>query len=154
MPASDDFDWRDRAIALAALGAVALGRTAFQTADVLGERPMKPVEMQVLVALALQDSLAEDPPQHPDIEWLSRTLGLERWVVEEIAAGLERAELLRRSAGSRSLGEAEFEHPDARDGDENADQLPITVTEPGLQLVASWLWRTRRHPPIMAARTA
>lgn len=93
MPATDEFDWRDRAMALASLGAVALRRTVLETADVLGERPMKPVEMQVLVALALRDSLAEDPPQP--------------WVAERIVGGLERAELVRRAADSNPLGEVQ-----------------------------------------------
>jgi hypothetical protein len=139
MPAWDDFDWRDRAIALASLGAVALGRTVFETADILGERPLKPVEMQALVALALQDSLAVDPPQQTDMHWLSRTLGLEPWVAEEIVGRLERAGLVR------PLGEVQYEHGPVGDRDETADRPSIAVTEPGLQIVASWLRRTRRH---------
>ena len=145
MPASDEFDWRDRAIALASLGAVALGRTVFETVDVLGERPMKPVETQALVALALGESLAGDSPQHTDMEWLSRTLGLELLVAEGIVGGLERAELVRRIDDSQSLGEVPYEPGAPRNGDENVDQPSIAITEPGLQIVASWLQRARRH---------
>ena len=62
MSTYDDFGWRDHAIALASLGAAALSRLAFTTADVIGEKLLQPLKMQVLVALALQDSLAADPP--------------------------------------------------------------------------------------------
>jgi hypothetical protein len=65
MSIHDDFGWRDRAIALASLGAATLSRLAFTTADVIDEKPLQPVEMQVLVALALQDSLAAYPGAEP-----------------------------------------------------------------------------------------
>jgi len=65
MSTHDDFGWRDRAIALALLEAAALSRLAFTTADVIDEKPLQPLETQVLLALALHDSLAADPPnQH------------------------------------------------------------------------------------------
>ena len=145
MPGSDGFDWRDRAVVLASLGAVTLGRAVFETADVLGERPIKPVEMQVLVALALGESLAEGPPEHVDIEWLSRTLGLEPWVTEGIVDGLERAKLVRRSDDPHSPGQAESQRAAAYDEEEDIDLPPVVISEPGLQLVASWLQRARRH---------
>jgi hypothetical protein len=125
MSAQDDFDWRDRAVALASLGAAALSRLAFTTADVLGEKPLQPLEMQVLVALALQDSLAADPPPGPGTDWLCRALDLERWHVDEIVVSLERARLVRR-------------FPDA-------DELSVAITKLGLRSVESWLGRTRRH---------
>jgi hypothetical protein len=59
--------------------------------------------------------------------------------------GLERAELVRRAADSTSLGEVQYERGAARDVDEDVDQLPIAIAEPGLQIVASWLRRARRH---------
>jgi hypothetical protein len=62
MSIHDDFGWRDRAIALASLGAAALSRIVFTPADVIDEKPLQPLDMQVLVTLALQDSLAAYPP--------------------------------------------------------------------------------------------
>jgi hypothetical protein len=142
MSTHDEFGWRDRAIALASLGAAALGRVAFTTADVIGEQPLKPLEMQVLVSLALQDSLAADPPQRTGLDWLSRALRLERWVVEEIVGSLERANLVRRSSDTRDV---EYEFAENTDEDVIAGQLPVAVTQLGLQTVEGWLNRTRRH---------
>ena len=145
MSAYDDFGWRDRAIALASLGAAALSRLAFTTADVIDEKPLQPLEMQVLVALALQDSLAADRPHGIGTDWLSRALRLERWVVEEIVGSLERANLVRRSSDARDVGEIDCESTETSDDDVIADELPVTVTELGLQTVEGWLGRTRRH---------
>jgi hypothetical protein len=142
MSTHDEFGWRDRAIALASLGAAALGRVAFTTADVIGEQPLKPLEMQVLVSLALQDSLAADPPQRTGLDWLSRALRLERWVVEEVVGSLERANLVRRSSDTRDV---EYEFAENTDEDVIAGQLPVAVTQLGLQTVEGWLNRTRRH---------
>ena len=142
MSTHDEFGWRDRAIALASLGAAALGRVAFTTADVIGEQPLKPLEMQVLVSLALQDSLAADRPQRTGLDWLSRALRLERWVVEEVVGSLERANLVRRSSDTRDV---EYEFAENTDEDVIAGQLPVAVTQLGLQTVEGWLNRTRRH---------
>jgi DNA-binding MarR family transcriptional regulator len=145
MPTPDEFGWRDRAIALASLGAASLSRAAFATADVIGEKPLRPAEMQVLVALALQDSLAAEPPQRTGTEWLSRALGLESWVVEEIVGGLERAQLVRRSSDAQAVSELEYDLAETSDEDVVAAELPIAVTGLGLQTVAGWLDRTRSH---------
>jgi hypothetical protein len=142
MSTHDEFGWRDRAIALASLGAAALSRVAFTTADVIDEQPLKPLEMQVLVSLALQDSLAADPPHRTGLDWLSRALRLERWVVEEIVGSLERANLVRRSSDTQNV---EYEFAENTDEDVIAGELPVAVTERGLQTVDGWLNRTRRH---------
>ena len=99
--------------------------------------------MQVLVALALQDSLAADPPQRTGTDWLGRALRLERSAVEEIVASLERAYLVRRSADAHEVGEIEYEFAEQSDDDVIAGELPVTVTELGLQTVKAWLGRTR-----------
>jgi hypothetical protein len=52
---------------------------------------LQPLEIQVLVALALQDSLVADPAHRTGTDWLSRARHLERWVVEEIVGSLELA---------------------------------------------------------------
>jgi DNA-binding MarR family transcriptional regulator len=145
MPTRDDFGWRDRAIALASLGAAAHSRLAFTTADIIDEKPSQPLEMQVLVALALQDSLAADPPHRTGTDWLSRALHLERWVVEEIVGSLELANLVRRSSDPQDVGEIEYEFTEKSDEDVIAGELPVAVTERGLQIVEGWLSRTRRH---------
>ena len=145
MSTHDEFGWRDRAIALASLGAAALSRVAFTTADVIDEQPLKPLEMQVLVSLALQDSLAADPPHRTGLDWLSRALRLERWVVEEIVGSLERANLVRRSWDTQDVDEIEYEFAENSDEDVIAGELPVAVTELGLQTVEGWLNRTRRH---------
>lgn len=145
MPTQDEFGWRDRAIAVTSLGAASLSRAAFTTADVIGEKPLRPIEMQVLVALALQDSLAAEPQQRAGTEWLSRALDLESWVVEEVVGGLERSQLVRRSSDAQAIREIEYERAETSDEDVVAAELPVAVTELGLQAVASWLDRTRRH---------
>ena len=142
MSTHDEFGWRDRAIALASLGAAALGRVAFTTADVISEEPLKPLEVQVLVSLALQDSLAADPPHRTGLDWLSRALRLDRWVVEEVVGSLERATLVRRSSDTQDV---RYEFAENTDEDVIAGQLPIAVTELGFQTVEGWLDRTRCH---------
>jgi hypothetical protein len=141
----DDFGWRDRAVALASLGAAALSRLAFTTADVIDEKPLQPLEMQVLVALALQDSLAASPSHRTGTRWLSRALRLERWVVEEIVGSLEVANLVRRSSDAQVVGEIEEELAEKSDEDVLAGELPLAVTELGLQTVEGWLSRTKLH---------
>ena len=145
MSTHDEFGWRDRAIALASLGAAALSRVLFTTADVIDEQPLKPLEMQVLVSLALQDSLAADPPHRTGLDWIGRALRLERWVVEEIVGSLERASLVRRSSDTQDVDEIEYEFGENGDEDVIAGELPVAVTELGLQIVEGWLNRTRRH---------
>ena len=145
MSTHDEFGWRDRAIALASLGAAALSRLAFSTADVIDEPPLRPLEMQVLVSLAVQDSLAGDPPRRTGLHWLSRSLRLERSVVEEIVGSLERANLVRRSSDMQDLDEIEYELAENSDEDVVAGDVPVAVTELGLRTVEGWLSRTRRH---------
>lgn len=145
MSTCGDFGRRDRAIALASLGAAALSRLAFTTADVIDEKPLRPLEMQVLVALALQDSLAAYPPNRTGTRWLSRALRLEPWVVEEIVGSLERANLVRRTSDAQDVGEIEDELAEQSDDDVIAGELPVEVTELGLRTVEGWLRRTRRH---------
>jgi hypothetical protein len=77
MSPGDDFGWRDRAIALASLGAAVLSRRAFTPADVIDEKPLQPLEMRVLAALALQDSLAAYPRHRTGTDWLCLALRLE-----------------------------------------------------------------------------
>jgi hypothetical protein len=145
MSPSDDFGWRDRAVALASLGAAALSRVAFEAVDVIDEGPLRPVEMQVLVAVALQDSLASEPSDPVTSEWLSRALRLEQWVVEEIVNGLERAELVRRLPDPGDVEEIEDEAADESGEDATAVQQPVVVTELGLRSVRGWLARAKRH---------
>ena len=145
MSTHDDFGWRDRAIALASLGAATLSRLAFTTADVVDEKPLQPLEMQVLVAVALQDSLAADPPNRIGTHWLSRALRLEPWVVGEIVGSLERANLVRRTSDAQDVSAIDYEVAEQSDDDVLAAELPVTVTEPGLQTVDRWLSRTRLH---------
>jgi hypothetical protein len=141
----DDFGWRDHAVALASLGAAALSRLAFTTADVIDEKPLQPLEMQVLVALALQDSLAAYPSHRTGTRWLSRALRLEAWVVEETVGSLEAANLVRRSSDAQDVGEIEDELAEKSDEDVLAGELPVAVTELGLQTVEGWLSRTKLH---------
>ena len=141
MTAHEGLGWRDRAIALASLGAASLGRTAFATADVIGEKPLRPAEMQVLVALALEDSLAAEPLQRIGIGWLSRALGLEELIVHEVVAGLERAQLIRRfpDAVAVAVTVAESQGADGDDEDPAPSELVIAVTEPGARRLRAGL---------------
>jgi DNA-binding MarR family transcriptional regulator len=109
MSIHDDFGWRDRAIALASLGAAALSRIVFTPADVIDEKPLQPLEMQVLVTLALQDSLAAYPPDRTGTDWLCLAVRLEPWLVEEIVRSLEGANLVRRSSHPQDVGAIEHE---------------------------------------------
>jgi hypothetical protein len=145
MSTHDDFGWRDRAVALASLGAAALSRLAFTPADDIDVTPLQPLEMQVLVALALQDSLAADPPHRTGTHWLSLALRLEQWVVEEIVGSLEHANLVRRTSDAQVVGAIEHAVAEKSDEDVIAGELPVAVTELGLQIVGGWLSRMRRH---------
>jgi hypothetical protein len=138
MSSHDDFGWRDRAIALASVGAAALSRSAFGPGDATDPQPL---EMQVLVTLALQDSLAADSPYRTGTHWLSLALGLEQPVVEQIVRGLENANLVRRS--THALGEIRYELAEEYDEDVVEGELPITLTDLGFAAVDRWLIRTR-----------
>lgn len=139
MSTPDDFSWRDRGIALACLGAAALNRFAFTPGDAIEPQPL---EMQVLVALALQDSVAADPPPYrAGTDWLSLALRLEQAVVEEVVRRLERANLVHRC----SLEEIQWELDREDADDDAAGKLPIAVTPLGFETVARWLSRTGLH---------
>ncbi len=140
MAMRDGFGWRDRAIALASLGAATLGRFAFTPADPLDPRPL---EMEVLVALALQDSLAADPPHRSGIHWLSIALRLEQPAVADIVRRLEDAALVGRPPGA--LDEIEWELGGEVDEDDVLEELSIAVTDLGFEVVDRWLNRTRLH---------
>ena len=142
MSTHDEFGWRDRAIALAALGAAALSRVVFTTADVIDEQPLKPLEMQVLVSLACRIRSPLVHRTEPASIGSARALRLERWVVEEIVGSLERANLVRRSSDTQDV---EYEFAEKSDEDVIAGELPVAVTQLGLQTVEGWLNRTRRH---------
>lgn len=101
--------------------------------------------MQVLVTLALQDSLAY-LPHRTGTHWLSLARGVEQAVVEKIVQRLENANLVRRP--SDALDEIEWEVAGENDeGDEDVvdGELPITLTDLGFATVDRWLCRTRLH---------
>jgi hypothetical protein len=136
---SYEFGRRDRAVALASLGAAALGRLAFT-----GEGPddPHPLEMQVLVALALQDSLDADPPDRTGTYWLSLALRVEDDVVEQVVGRLEQAGLVARSADPHVLDLIGWEL-DEDDEDVLASELPISLTWRGVETFDRWLARIR-----------
>jgi hypothetical protein len=140
MATNDGFGWRDRAIALASLGGATLGRFAFTPADPLDPQPL---EMQVLVALALQDSLAADPPHRSGIHWLSLALHIEQAAVADLVRRLEDAALVGRSPGA--MDDVEWALGDDVDEDAAGEELPIAVTDLGFEIVDRWLDRTRLH---------
>ena len=78
-------------------------------------------------------------------DWLSRALGLEEWIVNETIERLERAQLVRRSLDRQTVLEIEYEFADSTTEEVIASELPAAITQPGLQIVASWLDRARRH---------
>jgi len=111
----------------------------------------QPLEMQVLLALALQDSPAADPRRRTGTDWLSLALRLEQAIVEEIVSRLESGNLVRRSSDARAESEWEFDE----EGDEDViAELPIGLTDLGFRTVDHWLRRTRPHfggwPPARA----
>jgi len=69
---------------------------------------------------------------------------LEPWVVGEIVGSLERANLVCRTSDTQDVGAFDYEVAEQSDEDVLATELPVTVTEPGLQTVDRWLSRTRR----------
>jgi hypothetical protein len=85
MSVDDDLGWRDRAIAPAALGAVATGRSVFASIDAGDPRPL---QMQVLVCLALQDTTVIDAEYVADASWLGLALRIDEVAVEELLLGL------------------------------------------------------------------
>jgi hypothetical protein len=99
--------------------------------------------MEVLVALALQDSLAADPPHRSGIHWLSLALHLEEPAVADIVRCLEDAALVARSRGA--LDDVEWELGGEVDEDDVAEDLSIAVTDLGFERVDRWLNRTRLH---------
>lgn len=140
MATHDVFGWRDRAITLASLGAAALSRFAFTRADAADA--VDPLEMQVLLALALENSLAADPRRRTGTDSLSLTLRLEQAIVEEIVTRLESRNLVRCSSDARAEGELEFDE----EGDEDVTaEVSIGLTDPELEMVDRWLRRTRPH---------
>jgi DNA-binding MarR family transcriptional regulator len=134
-----EFGRRDRAVALASLGAAALGRLVFTRE---GPGDPQPLEMQVLVALALQDSLDADPPDRTGTYWLSLALRVEDNVVDQVVRRLEQAGLVARSAAPHVLHLIEWEL-DEDDEDVLASELPISLTWRGVETVERWLARTR-----------
>lgn len=140
MSTPDDLGWRDRAIALASLGAATLSRLVFNSHD--ARRP-QPLEMQVLVALTLQESLAAEPPQQTSTQWLSLALRLDHAVVEQLVHSLERANLVRRSSDAPDMRAIEYELAEEADEDTIAGELPVVVTDLGFEAVDQWFRRTR-----------
>ena len=136
-----DFDWRSRAIALASLGAASLTRAAFSPAH---PSDPPPLAMQVLVALALQDSLAADPPQRTGTNWLSLALRLEQADVEVLVRHLESANFVRRAGNAQDVLEIRYELAEDYDEDLVAGQLSLSLTDLGLDAVDRWLTQTRR----------
>lgn len=140
MSASDAFGWRDRAIALASLGAAALSRVAFPLNDVI---ELRPIEMQALVALALQDSLATGPPRRTGTQWLGRALRVDREAVDDAVHRLEAAGLVYRSVDA--LDEIHHELGEYETPDLVAGELPLHLTELGFETVERWLIQTRPY---------
>lgn len=135
------FGWRDRAIALAALGAAGLSRSVFARVE---EIDLAPVEMQILLALALRESLTAEPPSRTGTHWLCLALTLERSAIEKTVHHLESVGLVRRSSSTEDVDEVRYE----LGGDDNeeaviAKELPIAVTDLGFATIDSWLKRTR-----------
>jgi hypothetical protein len=58
---------------------------------------------------------------------------------------LEHEDLVRRSSDTKDVDEIEYEFAENSDEDVIAGELPVVVTELGLQTVDGWLNRTRRH---------
>lgn len=132
----DELGWRDRAIALAALGAAAMSRRAFLP---LQATDPSPVEMQVLVGVATGEALLADPSGAPGVNWLATALRLDEHVVDVIVRRLADRGLLFVDPAAAPLFEYEG------DGDpERIDRLlPIVLTGPGRDAVEQWLRRVR-----------
>jgi len=138
MARNHDFGWRDRAIALASVGAAAISRLVFTPGDAVDPQPL---QMQVLVAVALQDSLGADPPRRTGTNWLSLALGLGRDVVEQVVRRLASANLVQYSWDA--VDEIRWELDEDEDEDEVDGELPIALTDLGMVAVDRWLSRTR-----------
>jgi hypothetical protein len=138
MTADDVWGWRDRAIALAGLGAAALSRSAFAT---LEDADPPPLQMQVLVAIALEDSMLTDPPRGTGTDWLSIALHIEQDVVEQLLARLVDRNLVvvQRETGDEILWDLDVEE----DEDVARGEGPIMLTDDGRDHVDRWLRRVR-----------
>ena len=134
------FGWRDRTVALAAVGAAAVSRPAFAPCAVGDPQPL---EMQVLVSLALQDSLVADEPLRTGTSWLSLALHIEEKVAEEIVRRLVERKLVVYRSDVNIEQEIPWELGDEDDENELAAELPIALTDLGLATVDRWILHAR-----------
>lgn len=138
MSTHGDLGWRDRAIALAAVGAAAVSRSAFAPADVADPSPL---QMQVLVSVALQDSYVVDAPHWTGTSWLSSALRTDVEVVENVVRSLlERRLVIYRSDATEEI---RWELGGEDDDELIASELPLALTDLGLATVDRWLTRVR-----------
>jgi hypothetical protein len=137
MSACSDFGWRDRAIALAAVGAVVTSRSAFAAA---GRDGLQPLTMQVLVSLAVGDPLAGTADEYVGTQWVSRALGVDQEVVEEVVRRLVDAHLVTYRGDPVNDTEKDVA---GEDDDDARDESPVVVTELGVATVDRWLARVK-----------
>lgn len=138
MTAPDPFGWRDRAIAVAAVGAAAVSRRAFGH-DGPGE--LEALKRQVLVCLALRESLVADPPERTGRTWLSVALRLERSRLDDVVRALAQQALVSVRTDEREHIEYEFAL-DAKER-EIEGEMSVDLTDAGRREVALWLAQVR-----------
>ena len=127
MPSDFGLGWRDRAIALATLGAVAIGRSGFEPFRTGG---LSPREMQALAYLAVED---ETDYGHAGLGSLSIALGCDEEALQET---------LRELADKGLLSYTPDEQLD--EDEETIDAWPpICLTALGAEHVEVWLGRLR-----------
>lgn len=141
-----DFDWRARAIALAALGSASVARGAFDAVDIGGPEPFA---MQVLVATGLRETLIADRPVRVGTGWLAHALGVDHELVVSAVSTLVAQSLLERRSGHE--GEIAYELAEAHSQDAAEREVPLQLTDRGLAVVEGWLARVvpqfRGWPP-------
>jgi hypothetical protein len=101
--------------------------------------------MQVLIALALHESVVVDPPARSGSSWLGLALNVDPEVVEVIVSDLETAGLARRSSRMEDLGEIRYELAEEDDSDAILGEIPISLTDAGAAAVDHWLALARRR---------
>ena len=136
----ENLGWRGHAIALAALGASSVSRRAFVPVD--ADDP-EPLDMEVLAALALQESMIADRPHRSSTRWLSYALAIDGKRAQAAVDELTERGLVRSESGRED--EIEYELAEDHDRDSAAAEVPLVLTGKGIAVVNRWLVRVARQ---------
>jgi hypothetical protein len=132
---SEELGWRQRAIALAALGGAAMSRSAF--VDRTGRTP-SPVRMQVLVSIAVyqHDDSGTPSPGASDVAYALR---LEEDAFWSVVRDLVSNDLVIYATAPEDEGSIETRDRDDDGAEDGQTEPQIRLTDAGWSMVISWL---------------